>query len=286
VVPAGVLAIAELENRGKARLAIENLAYARLGTSILHLQRAPSAIWAEKADSTIVQGSSDPPVLTAEKSRGSACLFIKNLPRAGSTEDLNNAFQDFRGFLSSTVPVSSTTAKAQGYGFVHFRDQSSATAAMVDMQGAIIGGRAIVVESSQHREAPASLSAERVGLVTSEGRSSVVKSSLILKNLPFEATRSDLHDILWCALSTYAVAVAPWADRTLPFSIYGEIQALRLPKKIGNQLRGFAFVQYATESQARSAIAGLRHSHYLGRHIIAEEACSPLSGSSSGRSAS
>ena len=55
-------------------------------------------------------------------------------------------------------------------------------------------------------------------------------------------------------------------------SVYGTIQALRLPRKQGNALRGFAFVQYASEKQALAAKAGLKHTHYLGRHLIVDSA--------------
>jgi len=51
---------------------------------------------------------------------------------------------------------------------------------------------------------------------------------------------------------------------------YGHIQSLRLPKKFDNTPRGFAFIEFATASDARNAMESLKHTHLLGRHLVLE----------------
>lgn len=54
------------------------------------------------------------------------------------------------------------------------------------------------------------------------------------------------------------------------FRTYGHIQSLRLPKKFDNSLRGFAFIEFTTASDARNAMESLKHTHLLGRHLVLE----------------
>ena len=202
MVPTGVLAIAELEDRSKARQAIEHLAYTRLGSSILYIEMAPPGLWSgDMIDTEQTSTISETTAATssAVKENASCSLFVKNLPKGNVRDALEQAFRRFGGFLSCTVPTPGKDASShlQGFGFVHFETGSQAAQAMSGMQGAVIGGRVIEVEISQARSQSSSEPIDgAANLATNTGPSSAKTRSLVLKNLPFEATRKDLQDIL------------------------------------------------------------------------------------------
>ncbi|PON47533.1 Splicing factor-like protein [Trema orientale] len=79
---------------------------------------------------------------------------------------------------------------------------------------------------------------------TMKGRS---LTKLVVKNIASEATVEDLRQLLH------------------PF---GQIKRLRLPKKLGGDHRGFAFVEYVTKQEAENALRALSSTHFYGRHLV------------------
>lgn len=75
-------------------------------------------------------------------------------------------------------------------------------------------------------------------------------TKILVKNVPFEATVQELRKI---------------------FAAYGELNFVRIPKKIDGQHRGFGFVDYLTKEDAMRAFKPLCHStHLYGRKLILE----------------
>lgn len=81
---------------------------------------------------------------------------------------------------------------------------------------------------------------------------------IVVKNLPFEATEQDVRAL---------------------FSAFSEIRSVRLPRKAQqfshhreNHHRGFAFVEFLSESEAVRALETLRATHLYGRHLVLEYA--------------
>eukprot|EP00796_Vickermania_ingenoplastis_P009497 gene9497-6667_t len=81
---------------------------------------------------------------------------------------------------------------------------------------------------------------------------------IVVKNLPFEATEQDV--------------------RTL-FSAFSEVRSVRLPRKAQqfshhreHHHRGFAFVEFLSETEAARAMQTLRATHLYGRHLVLEYA--------------
>lgn len=75
-------------------------------------------------------------------------------------------------------------------------------------------------------------------------------TKILVKNVPFEATAPELKKI---------------------FAAYGELNFVRLPKKIDGQHRGFGFVDYLTKEDALRAFRALCHStHLYGRKLVLE----------------
>lgn len=75
-------------------------------------------------------------------------------------------------------------------------------------------------------------------------------SKILVKNVPFEATVGELRKV---------------------FGAYGELNFVRLPKKIDGQHRGFGFVDYVSKEEAMRAYRALCHStHLYGRKLVLE----------------
>jgi len=77
----------------------------------------------------------------------------------------------------------------------------------------------------------------------------VTFQKLHIKNIPFEATKTDLYQLF------------------IPF---GKIKVIRLPSKIKGGHRGFAFVEYFSSSDCYNAYESLKNTHLYGRHIVIE----------------
>lgn len=74
-------------------------------------------------------------------------------------------------------------------------------------------------------------------------------TKLLIRNVPFEASKKELRDLL---------------------STFGQIKAMRLPKKFTGEHRGFCFVNFLTEQEAKHAFESLASTHFYGRHLVIE----------------
>ncbi|KAI5192740.1 multiple RNA-binding domain-containing protein 1 [Nematocida minor] len=75
---------------------------------------------------------------------------------------------------------------------------------------------------------------------------------IILKNIPFQAGRSELSELLT--------------------GLIGKEYVLRIPKKADGTHRGFCFVELSNNDQTQTILQKLKHVHLYGRHIIAQKA--------------
>ncbi len=53
-------------------------------------------------------------------------------------------------------------------------------------------------------------------------------------------------------------------------SAHGQLKSVRLPKKFDGSPRGFAFLEFVSRHEAENALAALKHTHLLGRHLVLE----------------
>lgn len=51
---------------------------------------------------------------------------------------------------------------------------------------------------------------------------------------------------------------------------HAQLKSVRLPRKFDHRTRGFAFLEFTTRHEAERAYATLRHTHFLGRHLVLE----------------
>ncbi|KAJ1377534.1 RNA-binding domain superfamily [Sesbania bispinosa] len=130
---------------------------------------------------------------------------------------------------------------SSGYGFVEFDSTEIATNVCSDLQGTDLDGLALRLQLCRVKNDG------HVPMTVEKGYSS---TKLLIKNVPFEATKKDLKDLL-CA--------------------FGKIKCLRLPRKFGGS-RGFAFVEYVTQQETQNALKALFNIHFLERHLVIERA--------------
>ena len=71
----------------------------------------------------------------------------------------------------------------------------------------------------------------------------------MVRNVPFQASRKELLQL---------------------FGSFGQLKKVRLPKKFDGTHRGFAFVEFATSTEALTAMNSLSRTHLYGRHLVIE----------------
>ncbi|KAG9037626.1 Multiple RNA-binding domain-containing protein 1 [Tulasnella sp. JGI-2019a] len=263
--PAGTLAVVDFEHTHQAAKAFKALAYKRLGSTIMYLEWAP--VWLFSSD-TVGEGSGAQPAAVAKQPQGAeeiqpgaadqlsstetvnatgSTLFVKNLNFSTTSERLVSAFKGLPGFAFARVntkpdPKNPNARLSMGYGFAGFTSPSAAQGAMKTMQGFILDSHMLQVTFA---ERGADDNTKGVRAASSLGKSKMAK--LIVKNLPFEASKKDIQEL---------------------FGAYGTLKSVRLPRKFDTKTRGFAFLEFISRHEAENAMATLKHTHLLGRHLV------------------
>ena len=79
-------------------------------------------------------------------------IFVGNLSRDVSDEDLLKAFESFGRVESATVVKDKFTGESRGFGFVEMPSASEAQSAIDGMNGKELKGRAVNVNEARPRE--------------------------------------------------------------------------------------------------------------------------------------
>ena len=279
IPPSGTLAVIEYVHPEEAAHAFRAVAYRRLGNSIIYLEWAPEGM--------LVEGSGrgrDPhevkPVTIREQDEGvgeethsirsGTTLFVKNLSFTTTTDRLAQVFRNLPSFSFARIQTkpapSNHKARSQpeesklsmGYGFVGFTDVDAAKKAMKSMQGFVLDGHKLHVtfagrgaDEEEKKDA---------GMVKAK------TAKMIVKNIPFEATKKDIRDLFGYVI-IFSLSDG-WTSRIWLRSVYGTLKSVRLPKKFDARTRGFAFLEFVSRHEAENAFAALRHTHLLGRHLV------------------
>jgi multiple RNA-binding domain-containing protein 1 len=130
-----------------------------------------------------------------------------------------------------------------GFGFLEFHSSAQAQAALQAMDGYSLHGHKLQIRAS-HKGTDA---AEQRRKEDKAKRESSKKTKVVVKNLPFEATKKDVRSLL---------------------GAYGQLRSVRVPKKMDRGARGFAFADFTTPKEAQNAIDALRDTHLLGRRLV------------------
>ncbi|KAI8320596.1 RNA-binding domain-containing protein [Martensiomyces pterosporus] len=277
VPPTRTIAIVEFLEPSEARAAFRHLAYKRLKDAPIYLERAPAEMFVSAYDPsmeteriekskqleeakrsaeqvheplndpatshTSAQGSSD-------KGEAGRVLFVKNLSFDTTEDTLRELFSGVDGLASVTIRRKKDTKRpgkwlSMGFGFVEYMTAECARQALQSYQGTEVDDHALEIKMSD-RLAKSSQDSEEAGAGRGDGKKPK-GTKIVVKNVPFEATRRDIRDLI---------------------STFGQIKSVRLPKKFSGGHRGFAFVEFLTPQEAQHVLDTVKDTHLYGRHLV------------------
>ncbi|KAG8344957.1 putative RNA recognition motif (a k a RRM RBD or RNP domain) [Trypanosoma vivax] len=301
----GAFALFRFAHSQDARIAFQRLSYKLFKNVPLFLEWAPIGVISTNEDDVGKRDEAPASAREQEEEESEAApgvfapvmtLFITNIPFT-STED------EFYTFLLDTCPrLAKRPEKSierlayeqtKGRAFLTLRDEGAMSYVQQRLNGRNFAGRTlacVVSKQTANTLTPkASGSSAHNGgdgmVATSTGneKEDATKASvlaarcaaggdknsflvppgcdplkLVVKNVPFEATERDIRDL---------------------FSAVSEVHGVRLPRKNHqfsshrqNNHRGFAFVEFLTEQEARRARESLGATHLYGRHLVIQYA--------------
>lgn len=270
--PAGTIAIVEFRDSPSARAAFTKLAYKRFKKSIIYLEKGPKDLFTKEptADDVPSAGTADDTSNAVEAKVTAAdaisnsvnddedsevidgptvSIFVKNLNFASTTQQLTDLFSPLTGFVVANVKTKADPKKqgsylSMGFGFVEFKTKDQANVAIKSLDGHVLDGHRLQLKLS-HRQSGGSNTTKKAA----ENKSK--SSKIIIKNLPFEATRKDIVEL---------------------FGAFGNLKSVRVPKKFDKSVRGFAFVEFTLLKEAENAMNQLEGVHLLGRRLVMQYA--------------
>lgn len=198
VPPAGTLAVIEFTHTDEARKAFRAIAYRRLGNSVIYLEKGPLGMFQPTSTTAEVANGVAPIAIEESDTVDDAnvditsgkTLFVKNLAFATSSERFTQAFRHLPDFAFARVqtkpdPKRPGSRLSMGFGFVGFRSEEAARKALKGMYGYVLDGHSLSVNFAGRG---AEEQEEKKG-----GREKAKTTKMLVKNVPFEATRKDIQ---------------------------------------------------------------------------------------------
>uniref|UniRef100_A0AAV1UMK3 RRM domain-containing protein n=1 Tax=Peronospora matthiolae TaxID=2874970 RepID=A0AAV1UMK3_9STRA len=260
--PSKTLAVVEFLEPSEARKAFRSLAYKKYQHVPLYLEWAPVKVFDRSAaisSSTQTSGSESKGIKTtsavvpdieedSDTAVGDAChtVCVKNLNFVTQEAALEKVFARCGKLRKVTVARRKDPKRgmlSMGFGFVEYVDAKHTERALQTLQNTVVDGHALNLKLSQKKASTAPKPGAGEG--EAEGR----KSKIIVRNVAFEATSNEIREL---------------------FGAFGQLKRVRMPKKFDGRHRGFAFVEFLTEQEARNAFSALASSHLYGRHLVLE----------------
>lgn len=266
--PAGTIAIVQYRDVTAARAAFAKLAYKRFKDGIMYLEMGPKDCFTREPQSDELlemqqdqnaedvkeaKPSSHDIMETADSYAGNdnqddiidgptVSIFIKNLNFSTTNQQLTEKFKPFDGFVVAQVktkpdPKDKKKTLSMGFGFAEYRTKEQALAVISAIDGSVMDGHRMQLKLS-HRQGTNGTNTKSINKKSGK---------IIVKNLPFEATRKDVFEL---------------------FSSFGHLKSVRVPKKFDKSARGFAFVEFLLPKEAENAMDQLQGVHLLGRRLV------------------
>lgn len=268
--PSGTIAIVEFRDAPGGRAAFTKLAYRMFKKSILYLEKGPKDLFtreptANESVETMKEGEDavDAKITATDvmaddvnesedeviEKGPTVSIFVKNLSFSTTTPQLSSFFEKLPGFVVALVktkpdPKNAGGVLSMGFGFAEFKTKENAEAAIRALDNTVLDGHRVQLKLS-HRKSGSS------GDGAANANKSDKTNKIIIKNLPFEASRKDVLEL---------------------FGAYGQVKSVRVPKKFDKSARGFAFVEYTLLKEAESAMDLLKGVHLLGRRLVMQYA--------------
>ncbi|XP_071789462.1 probable RNA-binding protein 19 [Asterias amurensis] len=286
--PAGVTAIIEFIEPTEARSAFFQLAYTKFHHVPLYLEWAPMNVFnaagiqesttddkpsdthsdthSDKTSDT--QGveqtqkgkkqDADLPVKQKledndeDETESETTIFVKNLNFDTTEDSLKKLFSQCGHLKNVTVsrkkdPKHKGSMLSMGYGFVEYKKKKSAQKALKELQHCYLDEHSLELKLSHRAAIQSNKTSSKKA-----GNSNQKSSKILIRNIPFEATKQEVHEL---------------------FGTFGEIKSVRLPKKMTGtgSHRGFGFVDFLSKQDSKRAFDALCHSsHLYGRRLVLE----------------
>lgn len=261
--PGGITAVIEFAEPGEARSAFTNLAFTPFYSTPLYLEWAPDDAFKTPFGETsstsnneikldngeVVENSDDP--IQENNPEPDSTLFVKNLNFDSTDKSLSEHFAKCGKIFSCNVATKKDAFTgnklSMGFGFVTYWLKSSAEKALKELQHSRLDEHALELKRSNR--AVSNIESNNPRKERKEGKAS---TKILVRNVAFQATKQEISEI---------------------FKTYGELTAVRLPKKMSGtgSHRGFAFIEFATKSDAKKAMNELSGStHLYGRRLVLE----------------
>ncbi|XP_033112126.1 probable RNA-binding protein 19 [Anneissia japonica] len=276
--PAGVSAIVEFLHTQEARKAFYNLAYTKFQHVPLYLEWAPVGVFntptpkidEEEDTEKQAEAKSDKEKVTETKEEEKlekeeeseesedepepeSTVFVKNLNFDTTDDTLLKVFSECGPVSVATVSKKKDMRNpgqflSMGYGFVQYKRRSDAMKALKELQHTSIDSHTVEIKISNRTVLQKQSTSTRKTVKNKKQKS----TKILIRNIPFEASRNEVKEL---------------------FRTFGEIKAIRIPKKMSGTggHRGFGFVDFLTKHDAKRAFEALCHSsHLYGRRLVLE----------------
>lgn len=276
LVPSGLLAVIEFVDSSDAKRAYNSLAYTKFGNTPLYLEWLPHEALREEERSTHENSSvkrgtienndgekekqSDSPGTEDNEELLNTSIYVKNLNFDTRDEALREHFEKVlqrhanlrTSFRSAKVAMKRGGSEKEserlsmGFGFLEFSAPEDAAEVVKVAQNTVLDGHTLQLRLSTQ-------TSDKMPLQKRKRSSSTKKAGpkLIVRNVAFQATRQDIKRL---------------------FSSFGQLKKVRIPKRMDGTHRGFAFVEFASKNEAKSAFEALSSAHLYGRHLVIEYA--------------
>ncbi|EKV11275.1 Nucleotide-binding, alpha-beta plait [Penicillium digitatum] len=259
--PSGTIAIVEFAQPDEAQKAFKGLAYRKMGDSILFLEKAPKNLFDGSAVPRALapetrgkdQGFSTADTFAADEpddSVATTTLFVKNLNFSTTNEKFLEVFRSLDGFITGRIktkpdPKRPGQTLSMGFAFADFKTKAQAQAALSAMNGYKLDQHELLIRAS-HKGKDA---AEERRREDTAKKVAARRTKIIIKNLPFQATKKDIRSL---------------------FGAYGQLRSVRVPQKFDHTARGFGFADFVSAREAENAMDALKNTHLLGRRLVLE----------------
>ncbi|XP_076648162.1 putative RNA-binding protein 19 [Halictus rubicundus] len=278
--PSGVTALVEFLEPSEARKAFTKLAYTKYKHLPLYLEWAPDNSFStpaqkSKAVAVVENGtekndSAEAPGKEKERLQENASknaevesedeeepepdttLFVKNINFSTTDEQLKTYFSKCGPLHYATVatkkdPKNPAAKLSMGYGFIRYKRKADAERALKTLQMTVLEGKTLELKRSERTLTTDVKTTKKTAKVSAQ-----TGTKILIRNVPFQANAAEITEL---------------------FKAFGELKAVRLPRKLVGveKHRGFGFVEFYTKSEAKKAFKALCQStHLYGRRLVLE----------------
>ncbi|KAL0127217.1 hypothetical protein PUN28_005487 [Cardiocondyla obscurior] len=273
--PAGITALIEFLEPSEARKAFRSLAYTKYKHLPLYLEWAPDNSFTTPPSKTknnaatkLTDSENIKNEVTVKESKENksnihkqedddppepdTTLFVKNINFSTTEEQLKDYFGKCGPIHYVTIamkkdPENPAKKLSMGYGFIRYKRKFDADRALKTLQMSVLDGKSLELKRSERTLMSDVKTSKKKSQVTEQ-----TGTKILVRNIPFQATVQEVREL---------------------FKSYGELKAVRIPKKLVGieKHRGFAFVEYYTKTDAKKAFNALCQStHLYGRRLVLE----------------